>query len=135
MSREIDLSNPLSDEDRAYLLARGREQLVAQIDARRGDEEAAKLAHYVPGSAVDEADGVPETPGLAAPNVEAARSAEIVEEDDDVEAGTEDNYETWTNEQLREELDSRDLQTSGKKKELVARLRADDADTGDEGEE
>jgi hypothetical protein len=135
VSRQIDLSKPLSDEDRAYLLARGREQLVAKLDAQNGDEEAARLANYVPGSAVDQPEGVPDTPGLGAPNAEAARTAAAVEDDDEVEAGTEDNYETWTNEQLREELDSRDLQTSGKKKELVARLRADDADTGDEGDE
>ncbi len=38
MSREIDRTKPLSKKDREYLLARGREQEVAQLDADFGNE-------------------------------------------------------------------------------------------------
>ena len=39
----------------------------------------------------------------------------------------EDNYASWTNDALRAELSARELDTDGKKSELVARLEADDA--------
>lgn len=40
MSRSIDLSQPLSDEDRQYLLDRGHEQRVAALDAKFAGEDA-----------------------------------------------------------------------------------------------
>jgi SAP domain-containing protein len=37
-----------------------------------------------------------------------------------------DDYDEWTNEELRDELEKRELSKSGNKAELVARLREDD---------
>lgn len=64
MSRQIDLSKKLSEADREYLLARGREQDVFLNDAEHTDDpEAARVAAYIPGTSVDQAEGVPPTPG------------------------------------------------------------------------
>lgn len=40
MSRLVDRNKPLSDDDRAYLLSRGQEDLVAQIDQQHGTPKA-----------------------------------------------------------------------------------------------
>lgn len=37
-----------------------------------------------------------------------------------------DDYDEWTNEELRDELEKRELSKSGNKGELIARLREDD---------
>jgi hypothetical protein len=50
--------------------------------------------------------------------------------DEEVEQESEDEipeYEAWTNQELRNELITRELSIEGKKDELVARLREDDA--------
>jgi hypothetical protein len=134
MSREIDTSQPLSDEDRQYLLDRGKNQLVDQIDAEQGDSNAARRAAYIPGMSIDRAAGVPDTPS-ALPNTVMGGGDTDAEEDEGVEEDADltaeavesaDNYDTWMVEDLQEELRNRDLPVSGKKKELVARLREDD---------
>lgn len=130
MSRTIDLTEPLSEEDRQYLLDRGREQQVFANDAKfSNDPEAIRRALYIPGTSVDKAEGVPETPDGPL--------------DDDGES--EDNYETWTHDALQEEIrrrnaeDDRDeedhLAVSGNKAELIARLREDDEQFSDEDDE
>lgn len=43
-----------------------------------------------------------------------------------------EGYQSWTNEQLREELDSRELSTTGNKADLVARLEEDDEENNEE---
>jgi hypothetical protein len=99
VSRKIDISQPLSDEDRAYLDTRGRHDLIALNDEQFG------------GSSDEEA-------SLTSSQAEQA-NLQIEEEDDE--------YSDMTNEALREELSDRGLSTSGAKADLQARLRADDA--------
>lgn len=41
-------------------------------------------------------------------------------------------YTEWTNDELREELKRRELKTTGKQSELIARLEANDAEQGDD---
>lgn len=56
MSRSIDRSKPLSDEDRAYLLGHGEDGLVAQLDEQHGqanDTETGDDAPYEEWSADD----------------------------------------------------------------------------------
>lgn len=48
------------------------------------------------------------------------------EEDDEDEVDDSSDYAGWSNKRLRSELEDRDLPTSGKKSELVARLEEDD---------
>jgi len=43
-----------------------------------------------------------------------------------VEDDRADDYDEWTNDELREELEKRELSKSGNKDELIARLREDD---------
>lgn len=144
MSRTVDLSSRLSEEDREYLLARGREQDVLNNDARFTDDaEAARFAAYVPGTSVDRADGVPHTVG-GDPRVvmggggtdgtpEFAESARL-------DAETEDNYENWTKKQLKAEIEQRNselpedeqMPVSGDKPDLIELLRNNDAESDEE---
>lgn len=98
MGKSIDLTQPLSDEDRAWLQERG-----AYGDIRVADE----LARVAAGE-------------FAAPE-EAP-----VEPDEDDEVVESENYGGWTNAQLRYELSTRSLPQHGNKADLVARLEASD---------
>lgn len=53
-------------------------------------------------------------------------SDEALGEDEDIADEEGDDYETWTNDELRGELAKRELSVEGKKVDLVARLREDD---------
>lgn len=154
MSRQIDITKPLSEEDVAYLDSRARHDLIEQnarmmageqesgpalindgntgdIDGFKADDGTDLLAGTNPG----------ETPLTAIQAVEVQRSqsdegnrpvegeAEGVEptrQAGDALGETEDDYSEMTNEELREELESRGLSKSGTKAELQARLREDD---------
>lgn len=50
-----------------------------------------------------------------------------IEEGEPEEEEVDANYEEWTNDDLRAELSNRGLSLDGKKADLVARLREDDA--------
>lgn len=161
MSRTIDLSKRLSEDDREYLLARGREQDVFANDSQfTDDEEAARVAAYIPGTSVDTAEGVPVTKGgdplvnngggisqgtpkFATPanQVESGEAADAgvgalqVEHDSTEEEAAEDySGEEWTKERLVEEIERRNatygeeyqLAKGGSKKQMAARLVADD---------
>jgi hypothetical protein len=102
MSRNIDWTKPLSDEDRAWA-----EQFPlnrALIDANDADHRQG---------------------GAEALGGETLDSGEEAEEDEEV--GEEVDYSEYTVAQLKAELESRNQPTSGTKAELVSRLEADDA--------
>lgn len=130
MSRQIDLNQPLNEADRQYLLDRGREQQVFDNDARFSGSSPVP---YIPGTAVDQAPGVPGNPTQVPP---AARAVE----------NTEDQavpYEKWTHDALQEEIRKRNegrseedrIKVSGRHAELVERLEQDDEDAEDEDED
>lgn len=48
MSRSIDRSKALSDEDRAYLLGHGEDGLVAQLDEQHGQADVAETGDDAP---------------------------------------------------------------------------------------
>lgn len=52
------------------------------------------------------------------------------EADEDIPDDPDDNYEEWTNDELRAELAQRKLSVDGKKADLVNRLREDDDKRG-----
>lgn len=62
----------------------------------------------------------------------ASDEAEVDETIEDEEG---DNYEEWKNDDLRAELSTRGLSVDGTKKEMVQRLRKDDATVEDEEQE
>lgn len=70
----------------------------------------------------------PETAGVAEPTPAEAAPAPTPDdgEQDGVAQTSEPEYEAWTVEQLKDQLDSRGLAKTGKKEELVNRLYADD---------
>lgn len=101
MSRQIDVSNPeaLSDEDRNYLLERGRLGAVQILDyAARIQAQAAAQA------------------GVG-----------VVEEIPEMEEA--EPYSKWLVDELRDECRARHLSDEGKKEQLVARLEANDQDS------
>lgn len=63
---------------------------------------------------------------LAKQRAAAEAKARLEEDGGPIEDDPDDDYETWTNEDLRTELAGRKLSVDGKKVDLVARLRADD---------
>ena len=101
MGKSIDLTQPLSDEDRAWLEERG-----AIGDLRIADELAAVAAGTLDPVAVEE---IP------------------AEEDEDDEEHESESYGGWTKAQLQYELSTRDLPQYGTKAELIDRLETADA--------
>jgi hypothetical protein len=101
MGKNIDLTQPLSDEDRAWLEERGKIN-----DIRVADEIAGVSTDPEPVSAQTD-DGTDD-------------------EDDDSTADSEE-YGDWTKAQMQYELGERGLPQSGNKAELAARLEEDDA--------
>lgn len=102
MSKSIDFSQPLSDEDKQYLLDRNRGHLIPDGDS---PSEASEVE-------TAEADGTPSEPADAAE----------VESDEDEEVGGE--FGAMKVEELKALLTARDLPTDGKKADLVARLES-----------
>jgi hypothetical protein len=98
MAREVPRNQPLSDEDREYLHARGYHDMVDAID--RDHPGGGTPSEVTDGSAVS--------------------PDEVVIDDD------EDEYEDWTGPQLEAELKRRNLPYTGTKDQRIERLRADD---------
>lgn len=111
MSRQIDFSKPLSDDDRAWLEERSLGWKIPQAPGVELDPNASSedLLEHVPNTG---------TVNTAAADLERA-----------VAEGhqPEDSYEKWTVAELKEELKTRELAVSGKHDELVDRLEEDDA--------
>lgn len=93
--REITV--PLSEEDRDFLMSRGQDVKVNNLD-----KIYANHAHRA--RVLAEAEG------------------------EDVVVDEDDSYSEWTVSDLRAELAVRELDTTGKKPELVARLEQNDAE-------
>lgn len=66
------------------------------------------------------------TPVSPAPSPVEQQDSEGASASPVAESDADDDYDDWTNEELREELDKRELSKSGNKAELMARLREDD---------
>jgi hypothetical protein len=96
-----ELSDPLTDEDKAWLRSRNM-----PIPGEEGDEARAQVIQTSP-----------ETSGPAGTEVKP----------EDAPALSPGEYDDATNAQLQTELGRRELPKSGNKDELLARLREDDA--------
>jgi SAP domain len=126
VSWDINLDEPLSDEHRQYLLDRDRRDLVAANDAEFGGEEVVATAPGLQGTEPSLTTGQT-VPGAsaAAPVGENVLSGNVSPGPSST-AALPDDYEEWTNDQLRAELSRRELPRSGNKEELIDRLVADD---------
>lgn len=135
MSREVDLSTPLTKEERAYLHMRGRIADIERADAQHGVTEADPFI---------DGDGTgPQQKSVLTGDRAAARKAELLAElaaleesesdededtsdveDEDGEDG--ESYADWTVPQLDAELAKRKLAKGGTKDDKVRRLEEDD---------
>lgn len=108
MARKIDYQN-LTEDDLQYLA--DRQWLIAEGDYLGHKTSETVDAWRADGSLPAPADG----------------------DDDGDDDGIE--YKDATNAQLKAELESRGLETTGKKDELIARLEANDAEQADDDED
>lgn len=106
MAREIDLDN-ISPEDIEYI--KQRPWLL---------EDAERYGYKIDLDA-----GAVQSPAFSQEEVGQDHENEVHGQDE----SSEDDYDDWTVDELKEELDNRELKTSGKKPELIDRLREDDA--------
>jgi hypothetical protein len=134
MSQEVDLSQPLSDEDFRYLTDRGRGDLIERAHAMHGTSDE-DYAHVLSGDGTG-----PQPQPLAQGESRATRRERLQRELDELdaaEAGDDDEvdddevddrpYSEWTVTELDAQLKVRELPTSGSKPDKVKRLEEDDA--------
>lgn len=148
MSRQIDLSQKLSDEDRAWMLDNNRETEVRANDEAHGRDSSdigrsggmPFVTGQEPSNSSDRTIPTGLTPNSANADLDSERreaqlkaamegegegsdplsSEGLVYETDDKP------YEDWTAAELQAEAGKRELSKSGTKAELAERLRADD---------
>lgn len=113
-----ELSDPLTEEDKAWLRSWNRQGEIP------GEESGATTAELVPGNPPGG-----ETNPASADFVQGAGPDPF-----DGEEPPED-YNDWTNKQLQHELGTRNLPKSGGKADMVARLEEDDANRDDEDDD
>lgn len=135
MAREIDLTKPLSAEDRQYLVDRCAWSRIAQADQIAADEAQAKAVEQ---NEITTPQPTPTATGAAALHAAQTAQEEQAASDDEEEAP----YEEWSYDDLKAELDRRKqleldggmaqeeanklFSKGGSQKDLVARLYADD---------
>ena len=125
MSRQIDLTQSLTDEDRQYLVDRCRWE-----DLRLADEEHPVPEDRHPNTTPTAVD----TPTALNPADVGTQNAELPAKplpDDSVDAVAEwdDNYDdagAWSYSDLQGEAKSRNVSAAGPREDVVARLREDD---------
>jgi hypothetical protein len=93
MSKQIDFSKPLSEDDRKYLLDRGQDAAVRRIDAMREQRKAAPKQKEDQEPAADDSDGDESGKDWFGPNRPTDDAAET------------DWLEEWTVQQLKKQLD------------------------------
>lgn len=122
MSRQVDTTKPLSDEDRRYLLERGHEQTVAYIDSLHAEDAPEDPED------LDHGPDFPEfqDPALAAAQARVTGDAADASGDSDAEEPDADRYDEMNKAALKEELADRRLPTSGTADEMRDRLRKAD---------
>lgn len=121
MSRYIDVSNPskLTADDLQYLRDRGRLSEVAQLDHAAAIESAKSIPEANERIfALDQRIPSNRTPASVIEEIRERAATEDVEEVPP--------YSEWARVDLRRECAARDLPTTGKHADLVARLEEND---------
>lgn len=124
MSRKIDYSKPLSDDDKAWLIARGWGNRIPGNEAHPSSNVGPVIDPNA--SAEDQLKNQPNT-GTATGTLGAV-------EERPEDGYTEDDYASWKVADLKAEIDERNeerdddhqISSEGKKADLVAALVADD---------
>lgn len=116
MSREIDLSQELSDADRKYLADRDRWYAIAQADGH-DDPKRARAEYSANAAAPTQVSLPPTNPQAPARTLEEVVGGGTPGDDEE-----DPPYEDWTYPELQAELKERGLAAGGKQPELVARL-------------
>jgi len=128
MSREVDLTQPLSDEDRNYLEARGRHGEVAYADSRSQAELSDDERYEIEQRMIAEQKGkripLQMDPDAVRDNVyeEDEEEPEPIEQQEGDDPDDVAYVEKATVADLREQLSARSLSTSGNKPELQRRM-------------
>jgi SAP domain-containing protein len=119
MSRQIDVSNPeaLSEEDQAYLRARGRVDIVAELNR----VAAVKAAEAIPRRNRELAEQTASQRRRSLKPEDIAKQSAPKPEEEEVPP-----YDQWSRDELIAELKVRKLSTVGKNDELVERLEEND---------
>lgn len=130
MSMEVDLSTPLTDEERKYLMERGKYADVERVDNLHGGETPDELlagdgTGAQPVSVLTSDQMATRKERLLA-ELRAIEEAEQASDDSVGDDGDVPPYESWKAAELKKELKARNLSQSGSQDELVARLYEDD---------
>ena len=131
MSRKVDLSGPLSDDDRQYLVDRCRWDDLREADASHPvpaerDPNSTPPATDTPAVLYPTDSGTltAELPTKPLPDVSMPAPAETVVDDDD----NYDDEDVWSYNDLQQEAkDRKGVSAAGSRQDIVARLREDDA--------
>lgn len=115
MSRQIPLDRPLSDEDREYLVSRGRDDLIARLDQDFGDAEApvvndSNLGHQSPAAqspALAENGEQPQVPTLTPQTGLSAEQADGSGDQGNAERANYDDPAAWSYDDLKAEVKER----------------------------
>jgi hypothetical protein len=124
MAREIDLTKPLSDADRQYLVDRCMGHKLAQNEQYMADGEVQSTG------TANEAKNLVTPPQVPVPQPTLVGEQAIVQQanaDDGEEVVEEDlPYEEWTFDDLKAEAKARHLSAGGSAKDIIARLEMND---------
>lgn len=152
MSRQIDISKPLSKADIEYLDSRGRQDLITankrnlegmekvddgntgDVDSFTRDDGMDVVAGMHPGETATttiQAVAAGMEPDVMRQPVHQAGDAGQVslaaQEGDEDEGDNYDDTKVWPKGDLVKEAEDRNLDSSGNREEIIARLREDDA--------
>lgn len=128
MAREIDLTQPLSDADRQYLVDRCMWHKLAQNEQYLADGEVQSSG------TANEAKNLVTPPQVPVPQPTLVGEQAIVQEGQQAEqvvADPDDElppYSEWGFEDLKAEAKERKLSAGGSAKDIIARLEANDAE-------
>ena len=124
MSMQIDLNSPLTQEERTYLLDRGRYAEVERVDSLHGVESPELPAGDGTGPAL-QGTTIVDRQNLRIEELErqlAALKGESAEDEESAEEGDLSPYEEWTVSELDTELKRRNLPVKGDKNAKITAL-------------
>ncbi len=124
MSKKIDFSKPLSEEDEAYVAERPWLRVDAELSGFDLSDETDFSVDGDEGEGDEKPDGFEDGEGGDADSDEDESDEENEGEGDEDEVAP---YAEWDYQELKTEAKRRDLSASGSKEQLIERLEQDDA--------